>query len=135
MDADAFVAIINSHDSNHKKAMSLSKKIKQENIEIITSSYAVGEAITVISQEAGLGKAVLFGEKIYMGEIIILDADRNQQIKALNLFSTANSKNVRFTDYINIIFMNELGIDTIFSFDKHYQKAGYKLLEIVFEKK
>lgn len=130
IDADAFVAIINSQDSNHKKAISLSNKIKRENIEIITSSHAVGEAITVVSQEAGLRKAVLFGRKIYKGEIIIMDANRNQQRKALDLFSQAKSKNVRFTDYINMVFMDELGVDTIFSFDKHYQRAGYRLFEM-----
>lgn len=127
IDADAFVAIINFQDSNHKKAIKLICHIKKKNLKVLTSSFAVGEAITVISQKIGQKKAIAFGRKIYQGEIGILGPERVQQIKALEKFARQKSKNARFTDFVNMVLMDELEIKRIFSFDKHYPKSGYKL--------
>lgn len=127
VDADAFVSLSNKEDRNYKKALKLSKLVKERKTEVLTSSFAIGEAITVISQKVGLDKAVAFGINAYKGELIILDASRLQQLKALKRFSQQRSKNVRFTDFVNMVLMDELKIKTIFSFDRHYKKEGYKL--------
>lgn len=130
IDADAFVATINAKDSNHQKAITISKYIKHRHVQAITSNFTIGEAITVISQKTGLEKAISFGRKIYKGEILIIDAARNTQLEALEKFSLVKSKNVRFTDFVNMALMEELKITTIFSFDKHYKQAGFTLLNL-----
>jgi len=128
IDADAFVALANPKDSNHKKALRLSRAIKFQKTEVFVSSFAIGEAITVISQKIGLNKAFVFGIQAYEGEVIIIDANRDQQLKALKRIPQQTSKNIRFADFINMVLMDELKIKIIFSFDKHYQKSGYELL-------
>lgn len=128
IDADAFVALLRKSDSNHKKALKLQKFIELQEAEVFTSSFALGEAITVISQEEGLIKAVEFGKRMFTGGVNILNATIVHQEKALRILAKQVSKNSRFTDMINIVLMDELKIDTIFSFDQHYPKNGYKLL-------
>lgn len=130
IDADAFVATVNLEDSNHKRAISLSKFVRSRKFEAVTSNFAIGEAITVISQKTGLAKAIKFGIEVYQGEILIVDVNRSQQMEALARLAQQKSKNVRFTDFINMVLMDELRIKTIFSFDKHYRKAGYRRLGI-----
>lgn len=130
VDADVFVSLSNKEDRNYKKALKLSKLVKDWKTEVLTSSFAIGEAITVISQKVGLDKAVAFGINAYKGELIILDASRLQQLQALKRFSQQRSKNVRFTDFVNMVLMDELKVETIFSFDRHYKKEGYKLLSV-----
>lgn len=130
VDADAFVSLSNKEDRNYKKALKLSKLVKDWKTEVLTSSFAIGEAITVISQKVGLDKAVAFGINAYKGELIILDASRLQQLQALKRFSQQRSKNVRFTDFVNMVLMDELKVETIFSFDRHYKKEGYELLAV-----
>lgn len=130
IDADGMVANFDHLDSHHAKAIILSSYVRKTNIPLVTSNLAVGEAITVISQEAGLQKAISSGKELYYGNILIIDADRDQQLKALERFSHSTSKNVRFTDFVNMVIMDALHIDTIFSFDKHYLQAGYKLLSV-----
>ena len=128
IDADAFVAAVNSNDSNHKKALIFSKYIKAQKFDVVTSNFAIGEAITVISQKTGLAKAIEFGMRIYQGEVLIINVDRAQQMEALGRLRQQNSKNTRFTDLVNMVLMDDLKIDIIFSFDKHYEKAGYRRL-------
>ncbi len=130
VDADAFVSIFHSTDRNHNQALLISNHLKTKNILLITSNLAIGEAITVISQDVGLAEAVAFGNKVFSGDTQIIYVDKNQELKALDNFAKATSKNVRFTDFVNMVLMDELRIDTIFSFDKHYPQSGYKLLSI-----
>lgn len=129
IDADAFVALLDKKDPNHKKAQKINNYIEETGYTVFTSNFAVGEAITVISQNAGHSLAVAFGKKLFTGEIFIIDVNRQQAIAALKKFAWQKSKNVRFTDFVNMVLMDELKIETIFSFDKHYQKSGYKLLD------
>lgn len=129
IDADAFVSTINEKDANHRKAVEISTTIKKKHLTLITSSYAIGEAITVLSQDVGLTFAIDFATNIYHHEEThIIDVKRVHQLQALKKFSQATSKNVRFTDFINMVLMEEFGIRSIFSFDRHYKQAGFTLL-------
>lgn len=121
VDADAFVAINYDADNNHTKAARLSKKIVNQNISLITSDPAFGEAITVISQKAGLGKAVDFAEQILTSQIEIIEVDAALRRSALEILKSQKSKNSRFTDCINMAILNERDLNTIFSFDKQYK--------------
>ena len=129
VDADAFVSLANPDDGNHHDAVAISQYIKSHNLELMTSNFALGEAITVISQKTTLKKAMEFGKDVFSGsEVLVIDVDRSHQLSALEQMSQAKSKNVRFTDFVNMVLMNEWGIATIFSFDRHYKLAGFTLL-------
>lgn len=127
IDADAYVAIANSQDANHKLAIIIAKILAKKNIAIFTSNFAFGEAVTVVSQKVALETASRMGYDIPKG-VTIIDVNSLQREKALERFSQQTSKNTRFTDMVNMVLMDELGITTVFSFDKHYRKNGYKLL-------
>lgn len=128
VDADAFVAVADKNDSHHKKALRLAKILEKNRVVKFMSSMVFGEAVTVISQRTSLENAVKTGYEIHSSEVSIIETNESHRIKALEKFSQQTSKNTRFTDMINMVLMDELKIDTIFSFDKHYSKNGYKLL-------
>ena len=130
VDADALVAISDINDSNHKKALELAALLKEEGLGLYISSFAFGEAVTVASQNVSLKKAVELGEDIQRGMCSIIEVNTKHIVKAFKMFSKQTSKNSRFTDMVNMVLMDELKIDTIFSFDNHYSKNGYKLLGI-----
>lgn len=128
IDADALVGIADKEDTNHKKAIKLAKLVAKRKISLITSNFALGEAITIVSQNVGHQKAVRMGYDIQKGRIVVVDVVQGQREKAMEKFSEQTTKNARFTDMVNMVLMDELKIDTIFSFDGHYPKNGYKLL-------
>lgn len=128
IDADAFIAIADTNDSNHVHAIELQKRIDHSDIRLYTSQYAIGEAITVISQHGGLQLAILAGTAILTGNITIPNTTQVHMKYALSRMAEQTSKNSRLTDMINMALMDELKIDTIFSFDKHYAQNGYQLL-------
>lgn len=130
VDADALVAISDIDDSNHKKATELAATLEEKNLGLYISSFAFGEAITVTSQNVSLRKAIELGQNIKRGMCDVIDVNSEQIDKAFVRFSRQTSKNSRFTDMVNMVLMDELKIDTIFSFDEHYPKNGYKPLAV-----
>ena len=89
IDADAFVALLDKKDSNHRPSEKLNNQIEKANYTAFTSNFAIGEAITVISQNVGHKLAVAFGRKIFANEIFIIEVNRKHQIAALEKFSYA----------------------------------------------
>lgn len=130
VDADAFVAIRDENDSNHKQAIILIAQVVKLAIPLVTSDPAFGEAITVISQHAGLAQAIDFAEKTLNSSIEIIEVDPHLRQCALDIFKKQTSKNSRFTDCINMAIMQKMGLNTIFSFDIQYKKNKFKRLGI-----
>lgn len=125
VDADAFVAVQNEKDSNHTRAIEISEYLFSLKLQLITSDPAFGEAITIISQKAGLQKAVTFAEELLASPTEIVEVDAALRRKALDIFKEQTSKNTRFTDCINMAIMKEEGLQEIFSFDEDYKKNGF----------
>lgn len=129
VDADALVGITDQHDGLHTWAVATSAFLERHGVAAAISNFAFGEAVTIISQRLGKRIAELTIEKI-LSSTSIIDATNGQRIAATKRFFSLKSKNTRFTDCINMVIMDELGIDTIFSHDLHYKQAGYKRLGI-----
>jgi len=126
VDADAFVALANPADSNNSQAIFFAKVITQNSFQLITSDPAFGEAITIIRQETSLKTAIEFTERILTDPILIIEVDSSLRRQALDIFKNQSSKNSRFTDCVNMAIMKNENLDTIFSFDEHYKKNGFK---------
>lgn len=124
VDADVFVSLANKADTNHGWAITVSEALVKKDIPLVTSGYAFGEAVTVISQQLGRNIAMGSAEAI-VRSISIIDPDEEVRLCALDLFGAQTSKNVRFTDCVNMILMKDLDIKEIFSQDKHYKKNGF----------
>lgn len=126
VDADAFVAIVIRKDSNYQKAKLSWGKISKQNLQLMVSDPAFGEAVTVISQKESLKVAIKFAEETLSSSIEIIEVDSSLRRQALDIFKKQTSKNSRFTDCINMAIMKQKGLDTIFSFDEQYKKNKFK---------
>ena len=128
IDADAIVGLIYKKDANHQAANRIIKLIPA--VQLITSSYAYGEAITVLSQKAGRATALEFIKDAQDSSTIIIDIDFVFRRRGEEVFKRQTSKNVSFTDCVNMAIMEEHGISEVFSFDEDYRKNGFKRLGI-----
>lgn len=124
IDADAFVALNDKKDSSYQKAIKISEFITIAKATLFTSDPAFGEAITVISENVGLKKAVEFAEEVLKSNIEIIEVDPRLRRDALEIFKKQRSKNTRFTDCVNMAILDDRGLKEIFSFDSDYKKNG-----------
>src|SRR4030042_7186931 len=126
VDTDAFVALRDTKDSNHKVANKAANYLESVQARLFTSSFSFGEAITVISQKLGLGTALAFIEKFPETEVVRIEVGDYLIEKGIRVFGRQTSKNVSFTDCVNMAIMEEEGSKEIFSFDKVYKKNGFR---------
>lgn len=130
IDANVFVANTMPEDPLHHRARELAVQLKSEGPEFFTSSDVVKESLTIISQRGGKSAAKKFYSQITNEKsgisIIFIDEKIHQQ--GLQLFQEITDKDISAVDCTSFALMRKLGIETVFTFDRHFQKAGFTLL-------
>lgn len=127
-DADAFIAIVNSNDSNNQKAVEILEKLQQLKIEIFFPVTAISEAITSAQRKNSdpkLAKALV--EIAISGDINTLEVEPVVIIEAAKLYNPTSSKQNTFFDSIIAAMAIKNNALAVFSFDKWYKSQGLKL--------
>lgn len=126
VDTDVFVALRDTKDSTHRRAVSLYKELKLKKTKFLTSSDVIGETITVLAKKLGKQSALDFLITINgLTQEIFIDAFLHKESR--NLFKRIKSKNISFIDCSSVVAMKRNKIKSIFSFDRDFKKMGVKL--------
>lgn len=128
IDTDAFVSLHFHKHSNYSKAEKIAEKLAVENAKLITSTYSLAETATVINMYFGLAQGPKIVERIINNPgFKVIKGDKFLS-KGLDIMKLQKSKNVSLTDCVNFAIAHELGVENVFSFDKHWRKNGFRLL-------
>lgn len=128
-DADSIIALADKQDANHKKAKQVSEYLLLKNYQIIYPNTAVLEAITALMRAKNLpDKAKLISQQYRIGVFTIEYVNSGIQMLAAELFETrSESKQNTIFDAVIAVAAEKLEADAIFSFDKWYNRLGFKL--------
>jgi len=129
VDSDAFIAIYSKKDLHHKKAVKISKNLKKDKTPLITSWDVVDETATKLSFFLLKKTSLQFLKTLMNGKIIVIFPDEKISQEAIKIFKKQTSKKVSLTDCTNMAIAQAKEIKTFFSFDKHYMKNGFELLD------
>ncbi len=128
IDTGAFLARYLSRDQYHQQAGAFWKEIGKNRESCFTSNFVLDETFTLLGRWAGYDFASQKAAKIYASKLlIILRPTREDEIKAIEFFQKYADQNVSFTDCISIVLMRNKKIKRVFSFDSHFERAGFKL--------
>lgn len=125
-DADFFIGLYLVEDVHHQKCLWLSENIDEE---VITSYDVVDEVVTKLTYFGRKDKAILFLNDVKSTNLSIIFSDRKLAEKAITIFKSQKTKHVSFTDCMNMAIAKEKKIKFILSFDKIYDKNGFKLVK------
>ena len=117
IDASFYLSLLNSSDSNHKKAVLVAKKCK--NNTFITSYMVIGEVLTVGCQRFNKKATIEFVQKIFSSNTRIMLEKPKLIIKAFELLKKIKTKNISWVDCYSLITIKEHNIPNLLSFDKH----------------
>ena len=129
VDADGFIALSFKKDAHYKKACSLMEKLEDQEEQLVTSWQAIDEVTTKLSYFGIKQQATNFLKWIVNSDVKVVYADEKMTGRIIKQFKEQTSKRVSLTDCTNMVIARELGVVTFFSFDKHYEKNGFKLLK------
>jgi predicted nucleic acid-binding protein len=128
VDTGAYVARYLSRDQHHQKAKAFWEKIRKNQESCFTSNFVLDETFTLLGRWAGYDFASQKAAIIYASKLlIILRPTRGDEMKAIDFFQKYADQNVSFTDCISIVLMRNKKIKRVFSFDSHFERAGFKL--------
>ena len=130
VDTSAWYAVEVEDDINHQKARDFLIQLAQGKHGVaITSDYVLDETMTLLRSRRGQLDAVKFIDKIRKSKSIrIFWISENVFDKALNIFRKRNDAVWSFTDCASFALMNDLSISEAFTFDGHFEQAGFHKL-------
>ncbi len=128
VDTFGWVAVINKSDNYHKICLKTLKLFLRKKVKFITTNYVIIETINALSKVEFRKAVIGFINKLEKSpsvEIIkITDEIYNN---AWILYQKRTDKDWGITDCTSFEVMRILNIKKAFTFDRHFEQAGYSL--------
>ena len=116
-------------DQFHEKSLRLWQKIDSENLKCFTSNFVLNEFLTLLARRADYPFACQKADLIFASSrFSILRPDLKEELEALRFFKKYAGQKIGFTDCISFALMQKHKISQVFSFDKHFEYAGFHLI-------
>jgi predicted nucleic acid-binding protein len=129
IDTGAFAARYFSHDQDHQRAVEIWNRIITNGENCVTSNFILDETFTLLARKAGYEFALQRAKNIYASQALkIIRPEEKEELSALDFFNKYADQAVSYTDCISFAIMKREKISRAFSFDRHFQLAGFKLI-------
>lgn len=130
LDTSAFVGLYIENDDFHLQAIDFLTSLPAGQTQFVTTNFILDETYTFIRKDAGKSKALLF--KLFLEEnfdqVKVIRVLRTDEAKGWKYFSNLSGRGVSFTDSTSFAVMKRLDLNEVFTFDRDFRKAGFKIL-------
>jgi predicted nucleic acid-binding protein len=128
IDTGAFLGRYLSQDQSHALATTGWRTLAAEGRRCFTSNFVLDELFTLLGRQADYRFAAERARAVYASKALtILRPDQSDELAALAYFEKFADQGVSFTDCVSFRLMARVGLQEAFSFDRHFQYAGYTL--------
>jgi len=129
VDTSAFYALEDPDDHNHDAAAGIQGGMAAGKPELYTTNHVIDECVTLIGSRMGVQRAIRFARDVLSSRLMmIVRSDEQLEESALALYE-------RFSDArLSSATMRPAGIRIAFSFDRHFERAGFGLARTLAER-
>ena len=129
IDTGAFISKYLTADRFHAKSVQIWSELEQKKTKIVTSNFILDETFTLLARQANYDFSAKIARIIYQSSVInIVRPTYDTELQALALFDKFSDQKVSFTDCVSFQLMKDHRIKTTFSFDRHFELAGFDVL-------
>ena len=126
IDTGAFLARYLSHDQYRTRATVAWERIRGRRESCFTTNFVLNEVFTFLGLRAGNLFAAERAHNIDASKVIkILRPDHNAELQAIEILQKFADQKISFTDFVSFAIMRQERIKRAFSFDPHFQLAGF----------
>ncbi|MCP5100030.1 MAG: type II toxin-antitoxin system VapC family toxin [Chloroflexi bacterium] len=128
VDTSGWVSLFDRSDKYHAITAEKWQILKQEPTDLLTSDYVLDETLTFLLYKAGRRQALQFGRWVLSRSFIkVTHIDHDVWQSAWQMFQNRDDKEWAFTDCTSFVLMQQHSLWTAFTFDHHFEQAGFKL--------
>lgn len=127
LDTSALIAYFDADEYYHVKAVETHRQLLVDLATIYVSNYVILETCVLLRNRYGMAILQKFIDHNYplYEKLWITEAVHEQ---ALNLLLTANRRQLSLVDCTSFVLMRSKGIQTVFTFDKHFAEQGFHVI-------
>jgi predicted nucleic acid-binding protein len=129
VDTGAFLAKYIAKDEHHSAAISQWHALEKSKERLFTTNFVLDETFTLLGRRTGYTFAAQRARAILSSAAItILRPGKYDEIEAVKLFEKFADQSVSYTDCISFVLMHSNKMKRVFTFDKHYEIAGFSII-------
>ncbi len=126
VDTGGFLALWDSADEHHTRAVELHAQLIGDRRTFLTSDYVVDETLTLLRLRHSHAAATDFLDTVERSQVMQLEwIGSDRFYTAATLFRKYADKEWSFTDCVSFALMRELRIRDAFTTDHHFRQAGF----------
>jgi predicted nucleic acid-binding protein len=127
VDTSALYALLSVADINYRKALSTWEHMIEEQTLMITNNYVLVECFSLLQRRLGTDAARDLDTKIEpLLQIDWIGVEEHTAI--VNYVLAANQRQLSLVDCSCFESMRRLGVERVFSFDKHFREQGFDII-------
>lgn len=128
-DTSAFIALACPKDRHHAEAIAKMERLAEERHPVYTTNAVLYETCNWLAVRMGPRQASKFGREIRRGsDMTIVALGLEDETGALSVLEKFSQIQLSFVDASSIYLFKKLGMDRVFSFDRHFAQANVPLL-------
>ena len=127
IDTAAFMAMLSASDQFHLMAKKVWGEILYADTSLYSSNYVLLETTALLQHRIGI-EAVRVFEGDILPVIYIIWVDETIHNRAMSVLLSANRRNLSLVDCSSFELIRQLGIDSVFTFDSHFQELGIRVI-------
>ena len=131
IDTGAFIGRYVGSDPHHDAAVEAWSEVNAKRPPIFTSSSVIDETATNLARIAGYDFAAGVTRGLLTdSRLRVLRPGKADEMAAAAVFAKHADQRVSFTDCTSFVLMKANGIRRAFSFDRHFEAAGFALFPV-----
>ncbi len=128
VDTGAWVTQFSQRDQYHERGARFFARLHDERTQLATSTPVLYETITFLTREVCAATAIRAGLQISGWKSLrLLRPDASDETAALGIMKKFSDHPIGFVDCLSFALMRRSRISTAFTFDRHFELAGFSL--------
>jgi len=127
IDTSALYVLIDELDPDHAAALAILDRLRNDDLDLVMHSYALGETIALLQRRFGLD-AVRRLVDVFLPIIEVAWVDPDLHHRALTSLLGSAQRTVSFVDHVSFAVMRDRRIRKAFAFDRDFLAQGFELL-------
>lgn len=128
VDTSAWFASFDARDARWSDATRLFEVLVEMGARLLTSNFVLAETHAMTVRRCGRDRGVDVVDRFHRGTVRLVRVSEADEVRAVEIIEGFADKAFSYTDATSFAIIERLGIQSAFSFDRHFAQFGVTTL-------